>query len=135
MKNYDNMDLINEKKYLDIEDLSSYKIAMEMGNLIWDIVSKWDYFAKDTIGKQYVRCVDSVAANISEGFGRFGRKDKIVFYRYAYASLFESRTWFDKAIQRNLINKDEEKQIKKYLETLPKEIRYLIKFTNEKLKL
>jgi four helix bundle protein len=109
------MDLDNDKKHLDIDDLSSYKIAMEMGDLIWNILSKWYYFAKDTIGKQYVRCVDSVAANISEGLGRFGRKDKIVFYRYVYASLFESRTWFDKAIQRNLISKDEEKQIVKTL--------------------
>lgn len=116
------MDLDNNKKYLDIDDLSSYKIAMEMGDLICNILSKWDYFAKDTIGKQYVRCVNGEAAIISEGFGRFGRKDKIVFYRYAYASLFKSRNWFDKAIQRNLLSKNEEKQIKKHLETLPKEI-------------
>jgi four helix bundle protein len=34
-------------------------------------VIKWDYFLKDTIGKQLVKAADSVAANLSEGFGRY----------------------------------------------------------------
>lgn len=123
-----------ESNYLDINDLSSYKMAMEMGSLIWDIVVQWDYFAKDTIGKQFVRCVDSVAANIAEGFGRYGKKERILFYRYSYASLFESRAWCQKALERNLITKEQEMKIQKYLKVLPIEIHHLIKFTNEKLK-
>ena len=35
------------------------------------IVIKWDYLSKDTIRKQLVRAADSVAANLSEGFGRY----------------------------------------------------------------
>lgn len=123
-----------EKKYLDLNDLSSYKLAMEIGTLIWDIVSQWDFFAKDTIGKQFVRCVDSVAANIAEGFGRYGKKERIVFYRYSYGSLYEARAWTQKAYDRNLITPDQLLKIRKYLETLPIEIHQLIKFTNEKLK-
>lgn len=48
---------------------------MNFSDKVWNIVCKWEYFAKDTIGKQWVRAADSVAANISEGFGRFTGKD------------------------------------------------------------
>jgi len=59
---------------MNLEDLKVYKLAMALGEKVWEIVIKWNYFAKDTIGKQLVRSADSVAANLSEGFGRFSYK-------------------------------------------------------------
>ncbi len=44
-----------------------YQLSMEIGDKILGIVTRWDYFAKDTAGKQMVKAVDSVAANLSEG--------------------------------------------------------------------
>lgn len=41
---------------------------MNLADEVWEIVIKWDYFAKDTIGKQLTKSADSVAANLSEGF-------------------------------------------------------------------
>jgi len=73
-----------DKRYIDFTDLSSYKLSYDLSNLVWDIVIEWDYFAKDTIGKQFVRSVDSISANIAEGFGRYSKKDKIHFYRYSF---------------------------------------------------
>jgi len=52
-----------------LEELEVYNLAMEMGERVWVLVSEWDYFAKDTIGKQLVRAADSVAANLSEAKG------------------------------------------------------------------
>ena len=74
------------KKYLQLNDIDAYKIAFNLSNYVWDIVIKWDYFAKDTVGKQFVKAVDSISANIAEGFGRYHKKNKIVFYRYSYGS-------------------------------------------------
>ncbi|HIK06547.1 MAG TPA: four helix bundle protein [Trichormus sp. M33_DOE_039] len=37
---------------------------------IWNIVKKWDNFAKDTVGKPIVRAADSICANLAEGRGR-----------------------------------------------------------------
>ena len=54
-----------------LEELEVYNLAMDMGECVWRIVAGWNYFAKDTVGKQLVRAADSVAANLSEGFGRF----------------------------------------------------------------
>lgn len=123
-----------EKKYLQLNDLSAYKMAFALSNLVWDIVISWDYFAKDTVGKQFVRATDSISANIAEGFGRKGKRDKIKFYYYAAASAKEALDWNEKARIRELMNKEQYEMIFKQLEQLPKEINSLIKFTYEKLK-
>lgn len=88
---------------MGINDLQTYQLAMNLGEQVWSLVAEWNYFAKDTIGKQVVRSADSVAANISEGFGRFHYKENIHFCYIARGSLLETRTWLDKAARRNLI--------------------------------
>ena len=50
----------------DFENLEVYKLSEQLANEIWNIVQKWNYFAKDTIGKQIVRSADSIGANIDE---------------------------------------------------------------------
>lgn len=90
-----------------LEELRVYQMAMEMGEVVWSIVIKWDYFTKDTIGKQLVRSADSVAANLSEGFGRYHFKEAKNFSYYSRGSLFETKTWLTKAHNRNLISDSE----------------------------
>jgi len=51
---------------MNLEDLEIYKMAMDIGERIWEIVDKWDLYTKRTIGEQLVRSADSIAANISE---------------------------------------------------------------------
>lgn len=91
---------------MSLNDLKVYNLAMKLGEDVWAIVSNWDYFQKDTIGKQLVRSTDSVAANISEGYGRFHFKDSNKFNYYSRGSLYETKTWLTKAFNRNMIAKD-----------------------------
>ncbi len=123
-----------DAKFLTLNDISSYKTAFNLSNKVWDIVLKWDFFARDTVGNQFVRAVDSISANIAEGFGRYHKKDKVKFYRYSYASAIEALNWNQKAKVRNLINTHEYELFFKSLQELPKDIHALIKFTNLKLK-
>ena len=51
-------------------------LAFDLSNYVWDVVLKWDYFSRDTVGKQYVKAIDSISANIAEGFGRYHKKEK-----------------------------------------------------------
>ena len=37
---------------MQLDELRVYVLSMEMGEKIWNIVMGWNYFAKDTIGKQ-----------------------------------------------------------------------------------
>ena len=122
-----------DKKYLALNDISAYKIAFSLSNYVWKIVLKWDYFSKDTVGKQFVRSVDSIAANLAEGFGRYGKKDKILFYRYSYGSIKESLDWNEKSRARKLLSAEEYDHIYEELSKLPREVNNLIKYTNEKL--
>jgi len=122
-----------EKKFLCLEDIGAYKISFDISNFIWKVVLQWNYLAKDTVGSQFIRAADSISANIAEGFGRYHKKDKIKFYRYSLGSLWESRDWNEKAFLRNLITQEVYDHITLESNKLPREINYLIKYTNEKL--
>ncbi len=92
---------------MELEELRVYQLSMDIGERVWVIVEKWNYFSKDTVGKQLVRAVDSVAANLSEGFGRFHYKETKQFGYYARGSLYETKTWLTKAHNRKLLSKDD----------------------------
>jgi four helix bundle protein len=90
-----------------LENLEMYKLSLKIADDIWDIVCKWDFFTKDTIGKQFVRAADSIAANISEGYGRYHYGEIRNFNYYARGSLFETKTWIEKSYRRKFISSDE----------------------------
>jgi len=91
---------------MKLEDLEVYNMSMDLSDKIWYMVEEWDYFKKDTLGKQLVRAIDSVSANISEGFGRNSFKDQRNFYYISRGSLYESKTWITKAKRRNIMNEE-----------------------------
>jgi len=74
-----------------LEDLDVYNLADSFSNEIWDIVINWDYFAKDTVGKQLARSADSISANIAEGFGRFHFKENKNFCYFSRGSIIETK--------------------------------------------
>jgi four helix bundle protein len=121
------------QKYLKLQDITAYKIAFDLSNVIWEKVVVWNYFSKDTVGKQLVRAVDSISANIAEGFGRYFKKDKINFYRYSYGSISESLDWIEKSKQRKLLPDSDCQAYALNLNSLFKEVHHLINFTEEKL--
>jgi four helix bundle protein len=88
---------------MKLEEFRVYQLSMEIAEKIWIIVDGWDHFAKDTVGKQLVRAVDSVAANLSEGYGRYHFRENINFSYYSRGSLFETKTWLTKARNRKLL--------------------------------
>ena len=40
---------------MKLEELQVYQLSMEIGEKVWGIVKEWNYFEKDTIGKQLTR--------------------------------------------------------------------------------
>jgi four helix bundle protein len=87
-----------------LEDFRAYNLAMDLGEDVWNSVQEWNKFAKDTVGIQLVRSVDSIAANLSEGLGRFHYKEAKNLTYYSRGSLFETKTWLTKARNRKLIS-------------------------------
>ena len=106
---------------LKVEDLDVYQMAEELADKVWNICIAWDYFAKDTIGKQLVRAADSISANLAEGHGRYHFKDRLNFCYYARGSLEETKSWLFKAMRRRLISSDNN-GINQIIEILPKKL-------------
>jgi four helix bundle protein len=113
---------------------NSYKISFKLSNLIWKIVKKWDYFSQDTLGKQLVRAVDSISANIAEGWHRYYKKDKILFYNYSRSSFYEAIDQINKSIHRNLLTQKDIELISQLTKKFPREINGLIKSVKDNLK-
>ena len=90
-----------------LEDVRILQTAESIGDSIWAQVVQWDEFAKDTVGKQLARAADSVGANIAESFGRFHYGQKIEFLYYSRGSLFETKYWLNRVLQRQLMPKEQ----------------------------
>ena len=91
----------------NFEKLHVYKLAEDLADEIWDVVRIWDYFAKDTVGKQMVKAADSIGANIAEGTGRGTLEDNRRFIRIARGSLYETQHWLRRAYKRSLLSKQQ----------------------------
>jgi four helix bundle protein len=85
------------------EDLRVLKSAEEIADSVWKIVVQWDEFAKDVVGKQLTRAVDSIGANISEPFGRYHFGEKLQFLYYSRGSIFETKYWLNRTRVRELM--------------------------------
>jgi four helix bundle protein len=88
---------------MELKDLEIYRLSVEIADECWQIYNLMSWSDKKMIGDQWIRAVDSVAANIAEGFGRFHYLDKNKFNYNARGSLFESIHWIDTLKKRNKI--------------------------------
>lgn len=74
-----------------------------------------------------ITSVDSVGANIAEGYGRFHFLDKIKFFYNARGSLLESGHWFGLLFERKIITEDKFNEIKKLREKILLKMNIFIK--------
>ena len=111
----------------NLEDFKAYNLSMEVGEDVWNIVLAWGYFEKDTVGKQFVKAVDSIAANLSEGLGRYHYREAKNFAYYSRGSLFETKTWLAKSLNRKLVKEDQFLNIMSRLEMIGKMVNGYIK--------
>lgn len=91
----------------NFENLEIYKLSEILADQIWDIVLSWNNLAQNTVGKQLIRSVDSIGANIAEGSGRGSDQDYRRFLRIARGSLNETRHWLRRAFKRNLLEESQ----------------------------
>jgi four helix bundle protein len=102
----------------NFEKLRVYQLAENLADEAWRVVRKWDYFARDTVGKQMVRAADSIGANIAEGTGRGSFQDNRRFVRTARGSLYETRHWLRRAFTRDLLTSQQVDKMKPLIDNL-----------------
>ena len=115
-------------------DLQKFKIigqANQIGDSVWKEVILWNYFNKDTIGKQLVRAADSISANLSEAYGRYGYADRKRFAYYARGSLCETINWLQISQRRGLLGTEKESKLQEELGILSFRINTYIKRLKE----
>lgn len=88
---------------VDLHELKVYQLAMRAGADVWSLTVGWEWLAQQTVGVQWIRAADAIAANISEGHGRGSAKENVRFCYYALGSLLQTQTWLEKAAERKLV--------------------------------
>ena len=105
----------------NFEKLRVYQLAELLADRIWQIVLRWDYFAKVTVGKQMVTAADGVGSNIAEGSGRGSLQDNRRFIKIARGSLYETKHCLRRAYNRKLLTETDVTDLKPIIdELLPK---------------
>jgi four helix bundle protein len=107
---------------VDLKELRVYQLAMRVGEDVWTLTVSWEWLAKQTVGLQWIRSADSIAANIAEGFGRYSFKENARFCYFARGSLRETQTWLEKAVSRHLVADSTGDELSMKLETLRRQL-------------
>ncbi len=99
---------MESQNYIELKKLEIYQLSRQLSTIAWRLFCRFDFLDKKHIGDQFLRSVDSVGANIAEGYGRFHYLDKVRFYYNARASHFEAFThWLELLLEREKISKEE----------------------------
>ena len=88
---------------LRFEELRVLHAAEAIADSLWKQLIHWEPFARETVGLQLTRAVDSIGANIAEAFGRFHFGEKLQFLYYARGSLYETKYWLNRTLARSLM--------------------------------
>ena len=97
------MRIVSEKS---LGNLLVYQNALDLSDMAWQIYTPLSKELKFGMGGQFIRAVDSIGANIAEGYGRFHFRDKIKFYYNARGSLWEAKHWLLLLHKRGFVNKE-----------------------------
>ena len=114
--------------YYNLEDLEVYQLAESFSDEVWFLVHGWDYFAKDTVGKQIVRSADSIGANIAEGYGRYHYKENRNFCYFSRGSIIETKGWLKRSKTRGLLNEEQFNILFEKLQTIHLKLNAYLKF-------
>ena len=106
------------KDFVKLEDLEIYRLSLELSEIVWEIYKNLERDIKWTIGKQFLESIDSIGANIAEGYGRFHYLDSIKFYYNARGSLWESKHWLTLMLKRKIVSQENYDTIASKLEKL-----------------
>lgn len=113
---------------MELKELGIYRLAREISREAWTIHGKLSWQNKKIIGDQFIRAVDSVGANIAEGWGRFHFLDRNRFHYNARGSLIESQHWLELLIEKEIITAEEGASLVKHIQTLHVQLNSFINF-------
>jgi four helix bundle protein len=91
----------------DFKDLDAWKLARTLRILIYPLLKKLLVEERFALNSQLKRAVQSIGANIAEGFGRYSYQENIQFCRQARGSAYEVRDHLVTAADAKFISEAE----------------------------
>ena len=88
---------------MGLGELEIYVLARQLSRIFWKVYEEMDNNIKYNLGVQALRSIDSIGANIAEGYGRYHYLDCVRFYYNARGSLWESLHWIELLYERDLL--------------------------------
>jgi len=119
---------------MELKNLEIYRLSREISDDVWEIYKEMDWETKKIMGDQFIRSIDSIGANIAEGFGRYHYLDKNKFNYNARGSLFESLHWLDLLCKKGEISKELKQVLDKKLKQLCVKLNNYISSTKRQVK-
>lgn len=99
-------------KQKTFKDLLVWQKSQELIDLIVLELKKWEYNSlNNELAKQIYRSVQSIGANIAEGYGRGSNKDFERFLIIARGSLSETEHWLYQTQKEKLISKSKYEEL------------------------
>jgi len=117
---------------MDLKDLEVYKLAREISDSAWKIYSELGWQDKKIMGDQFISAIDSIGANIAEGFGRFHYLDRNKFNYNARGSLYESLYWLEVLMKREKLSGSDFSSLESNLKNLSVKLNNYINATINK---
>lgn len=108
------------------KQLKVWQGAQELAVELYRLTKVFPSEERYGLTRQIQRAAASVGANIAEGFGRGGGKEKIQFYNHARGSLLELESHIDLATKVGLIQSQQSKALLSNLEIVHKQLNALI---------
>jgi len=91
----------------DFKDLDAWKLARTLRILIYPLLKKLPVEERFALNSQLRRAIQSIGANIAEGFGRYSYQENIQFCRQARGSAYEVRDHLVTAVDAKFISEGE----------------------------
>jgi four helix bundle protein len=99
---------MESQNFIELKNLEVYQLSRKLSSIAWIIFCRLNFEDKKHIGDQFLRSVDSIGANIAEGYGRFHYLDKVRFYYNSRGSHYEAFThWLELMVEREKISNEE----------------------------
>ncbi len=118
------------KKFIPLQELEVYRMTRRLSSMAWVIYQRLTFQQRKVWGDQMLESVDSVGANVAEGYARFHFSEKARFYYISRASLSEGVDhWIDLGFERGVVFDQEFEQINKIKSDVQVRLNNMIKST------
>ena len=104
---------------------------MSLAVEVYKVTKRFPADEKFALTDQIRRAISSVPANIAEGFGRHGIKDKLQFYNFAFGSLLETKSHLYLANKLGYIDEENSQMLLDQLIHAQKELSAFIRETRK----